>query len=145
MTGLPMDVTQEFTKAAPCLIKQLQPLCCVSCIRQRGILYEKANCNFVLSYFSFCLLIGLCQDIFSQYGSVKEVTVLPVAAGKTAAAAFVILHTAPGAAYRAQLAELERFRRVHQLLGRGKWYSIMVILAAMPSTSMIISKSEFYG
>eukprot|EP00913_Durusdinium_trenchii_P025555 g23986.t1 len=46
VTGLPMDVTQEFTK-----------------------------------------------DIFSQYGSVKEVTVLPVAAGKTAAAAFVILHT----------------------------------------------------
>lgn len=33
------------------------------------------------------------QEIFSQYGSVKEVTVLPVAAGKNAAAAFVIMHT----------------------------------------------------
>lgn len=35
----------------------------------------------------------LSQEIFSQYGSVKEVTVLPVAAGKNAAAAFVIMHT----------------------------------------------------
>ena len=33
------------------------------------------------------------QEIFSQYGSVKQVTVLPVAAGKSAAAAFVIMHT----------------------------------------------------
>lgn len=36
---------------------------------------------------------GIRQEVFSQYGSVKQVTVLPVAAGKSAAAAFVIMHT----------------------------------------------------
>eukprot|EP00438_Fugacium_kawagutii_P027241 Skav214334 [mRNA] locus=scaffold86:346406:348484:+ [translate_table: standard] len=36
---------------------------------------------------------SFAQEVFSQYGSVKQVTVLPVAAGKNAAAAFVIMHT----------------------------------------------------
>ena len=33
------------------------------------------------------------KQVFSQYGAVKETTVLPVLAGKTAAAAFVIMET----------------------------------------------------
>mmetsp|Transcript_87006 Transcript_87006/g.106705 ORF Transcript_87006/g.106705 Transcript_87006/m.106705 type:complete len:144 (-) Transcript_87006:125-556(-) len=33
------------------------------------------------------------KGVFGQYGNVKSVTVMPVAAGKTAAAAFVIMET----------------------------------------------------
>ena len=33
------------------------------------------------------------KQVFSQYGAVKQTTVLPVLAGKTAAAAFVIMET----------------------------------------------------
>ncbi|CAE7594006.1 unnamed protein product [Symbiodinium pilosum] len=42
------------------------------------------------------------NQIFSQYGAVKETTVLPVLAGKTAAAAFVIMNTVEDATWITQ-------------------------------------------